>query len=120
MNAVLNTSPRMCASCRRPRTAESFPVMRSGRRRRTCAVCLSAATGPALRLYPEPTETDLALERRIDGIAEDLRLTARQSDTLARQYKLERLKAALVAAVRLRSAAQILRLAMELSGEAAR
>jgi len=78
---------------------------------------MSTATGSALCLYPEPTETDLALERRIDGIAEDLRLLARQSDTLARRYQIERLKAALVAAVRFRSAAQILRLAMEMSAE---
>ena len=120
MNAVLSASTRVCSSCHRHRPAESFAVMRSGRRRRTCALCLSAATGPALRLYPDPTETDLALERRIDGIAEDLRLAARQSDTLARRYQIERLKAALVAAVRLRTAAQILRLAMEISGEATR
>lgn len=119
MNAVLTTSTRVCSSCRRARPAASFPLMRSGRRRRTCAGCLSAASGPALRLYPEPTETDVALERRIDGIAEDLRLAARQSDTLARRYQIERLKAALVAAVRLRTAAQILRLAMEMSGHGA-
>ena len=120
MNAVLSAATRVCSSCRRSRPAESFALMRSGRRRRTCSVCMSAATGPALRLYPDPTESDLALERRIDGIAEDLRLLARQSDTLARRYQIERLKAALVAAVRLRSAAQILRLAMELSAEATR
>ena len=79
-------------------------------------MCLSKETGPALPLYPLPTETDRALERRIDGIAEDLQLTARQPDTLARRYKIERLRAALVSAVRLRSAGQILRLAMEMSG----
>ena len=116
MNAVLSAPTRVCASCCRPRPAASFPLMRSGRPRRTCSTCLSKETGPALPLCPAPTETDLALERRIDGIAEDLQLTARQPATLARRYKIERLRAALVSAVRLRSAAQILRLAVEMSG----
>ncbi len=116
MNAVLTTSTRVCSSCRRPRPSASFALMRSGRPRRTCSVCLNKETGPALPLYPTPTETDLALERRIDGIAEDLQRTAHQPDTLARRYKIERLRAALVSAVRLRSAGQILRLALELSG----
>ena len=83
-------------------------------------MCFSKETEPALPLYPSPTETDLALERRIDGIAEDLQLTARQPATLARRYKLERLRAALVSAVRLRSAGQILRLAIEMSSGPAR
>ena len=78
---------------------------------------MSKESGPALPLCPAPTETDVALERRIDGIAEDLRLAARQPDTLARRYKIERLRVALVAAVRLRSAGQILRLALQMSGE---
>ncbi len=116
MNAVLTTSTRVCASCRRPRPSDCFPLMRSGRPRRTCSTCLNKETVPALPLCPSPTETDLALERQIDGIAEDLRLTARQPATLARRYKIERLRAALVSAVRLRSAAQILRLAIEMSG----
>lgn len=115
MNAVLTPSTRVCASCRRPRPSDSFPLMRSGRPRRTCSMCLSKETVLALPLYPSPTETDLALERRIDGIAEDLRHTARQPATLARRYKIERLRSALVSAVRLRSAAQILRLAMEMA-----
>jgi hypothetical protein len=89
--------------------------MRSGRPRKCCGMCLSKDTGPPLPLYPTPTETDLALERRIDGIAENLQLTSRQPATLARRYKIERLRAALVSAVRLRSAAQILRLAIEMS-----
>ena len=115
MNAVLSAPARVCASCHRPRPASSFPLMRSGRPRRCCGMCLSKDTGPALPLYPAPTETDLALERRIDGIAEDLQLTSHQPATLARRYKIERLRAALVSAVRLRSAAQILRLAIEMS-----
>jgi len=83
-------------------------------------MCLSKETGPALPLCAAPTETDLALERRIDGIAEDLQLAAGQPATLARRYKIERLRAALVSAVRLRSAGQILRLAMEMSTDLAR
>ncbi len=115
MNAVLSAPTRVCISCCRPRPATSFPLMRSGRPRRTCSTCLGKETVPALPLCPSPTETDLALERRIDGIAEDLRLTARQPATLARRYKIERLRAALVSAVRMRSAAQILRLAIEMA-----
>ena len=90
--------------------------MRSGRPRRTCGACMSKETEAALPLCPAPTETDLALERRIDGIAEDLRIAERQPATLARRYKIERLRASLVSAVRLRSAGQILRLAIEMSG----
>ena len=116
MNAVLSTPTRVCASCGRPRPAASFPLMRSGRPRRTCGACMSKETEAALPLCPAPTETDLALERRIDGIAEDLRIAERQPATLARRYKMERLRAALVSAARLRSAGQILRLAIEMSG----
>ena len=116
MNAVLSTPTRVCASCGRPRPAASFPLMRSGRPRRTCGACMSKETEAALPLCPAPTETDLALERRIDGIAEDLRIAERQPATLARRYKIERLRAALVSAVRLRGAGQILRLAIEMSG----
>ena len=119
MNAVLSPPTRVCVSCRRPRPAAAFSLMRSGRPRRTCSTCLSKETGSVLPLCSAPTETDLALERRIDGIAEDLRLTARQPATLARRYKIERLRAALVSAVRLRSAAQILRLAMQMCGHGA-
>ena len=116
MNAVLSAPTRVCTSCYRPRPAASFPLMRSGRPRRTCSTCLGKEAAPPLPLCPSPTETDLALERRIDGIAEDLLLAARQPATLARRYQIERLRAALVSAVRLRSAAQILRLAIEMSG----
>ena len=116
MNAVLSTPTRVCASCGRPRPAASFPLMRSGRPRRICGACMSKETEPALPLYTTTTETDLALERRIDGIAEDLRIAERQPATLARRYKIARLRAALVSAVRLRSAGQVLRLAIEMSG----
>ncbi|MGC8519096.1 MAG: hypothetical protein ACP5P4_11305 [Steroidobacteraceae bacterium] len=59
-----------------------------------------------------PTVIDVALEARIAGIAAALREAQHKRATLRRDWKIGQLQLALIAAVRMRSAAQIVRLTM--------
>ncbi len=68
--------------------------------------------GSASAVWGVPTATDVALEVRIAGIAAALREALQARGTLMRDWKIGQLQLALIAAVRMRSAAQIVRLMM--------
>ena len=139
--AAIRQAKQQCAACGRSKSIAAFARTRSGGRHHTCATCMRKAsaaraarrevaprTGPAdgtgattanttlvgsvSAVWGVPTATDVALEARIAGIAAALREALRSRGTLVRDWKIGQLQLALIAAVRMRSAAQIVRLMM--------
>ena len=134
-SAAFRQTQQRCAACGRPKNIAAFARTRSGGRHRTCATCLRKAvaaraarrgTSPARDVVAAnamggrsatavrdvPAATDVALEARIAGIAAALRDAQQARATLWRDWKTGQLQLALIAAVRMRSAAQIVRLTM--------
>lgn len=133
--AAIRQTQQRCAGCGRSKSIVAFARTRSGGRHRTCATCLRKAvaaraarrgTSPARDVVAAnamggrsatavrdvPAATDVALEARIAGIAAALRDAQQARATLWRDWKTGQLQLALIAAVRMRSAAQIVRLTM--------
>ena len=134
-SAALRQTQQGCAACGRPKNIAAFARTRSGGRHRTCATCMRKASDArsvrrgcplqgvaavanatvgdsATAVWGVPTVTDVALEARIAGIAAALREAQHKRATFRRDWKIGQLQLALIAAVRMRSAAQIVRLTM--------
>ena len=134
-SAAFRQTQQRCAACGRPKNIAAFARTRSGGRHRTCATCMRKASDArsvrrgcplqgvaavanatvgdsATAVWGVPTVTDVALEARIAGIAAALREAQHKRATLRRDWKIGQLQIALIAAVRMRSAAQIVRLTM--------
>ena len=114
--AVTRREKQRCGARGRPKSIAAFGrtrkagSVRAGRK--GPAVANATLGGNATAVWGVPTTTDVALEARIAGIAAALREAQQKRATLLRDWKIGQLQLALIAAVRMRSAAQIVRLTM--------
>ncbi len=114
--AVTRREKQRCGARGRPKSIAAFGrtrkagSVRAGRK--GPAVANATLGGNATAVWGVPTTTDVALEARIAGIAAALREAQQKRATLLRDWKIGQLQLALIAAVRMRTAAQVVRLTM--------
>ena len=115
-SVAIRQAQRRCTARGRPRSMRKASAARSVRKgaapRAGSASAGATPGGSATVVWGVPTTTDVALEVRIAGITAALREAQQKRATLLRDWKIGQLQLALIAAVRMRSAAQIVRLTM--------